>query len=207
MNILLAHNGTDAGLLRPAIESLPGTTGVVESADLETARRHLAERPIGVAVLDLDCDRHQHIDGLNELRRIAPQTPIVVVATRPDPQRLHRALAVGARGILARQSPPEEVHKAVQTVLDGGIYVPPTLLATPAGGESNPALDHPLLKKLTLRQRDVLREVLAGHSNRDVAERLGLTEGTVKIHMTAILKSLGVKSRAQAIVLLGNRAG
>ena len=114
---------------------------------------------------------------------------------------MHAVLDRGALGFIPKSSPNRVMLGALQLILSGGRYLPPGLFSAaamvPASG---------LDLKLTERQRDVLRLIVQGQSNKQICRELGLAEPTVKIHVTAILRALQVTSRAQAIVAV-NRIG
>ncbi len=105
------------------------------------------------------------------------------------------ALAVGVRGYIPKAIGSSELRRALATILAGNIYVPPLLASAATSGPSKDKA-----KRLTPRQRDVLDELVHGGSNKEIARKLGLGEGTVKIHVTALLKTLQLPNRAAAAV-------
>ncbi|MFC7332248.1 LuxR C-terminal-related transcriptional regulator [Rhodocista pekingensis] len=141
------------------------------------------------------------------LRRQFSALSILVVGGE-EPERLRSVLKEGAAGYLWRGDAPDMLAQALETVRGGGIYIPPLLglragrerLMTsagpvPAGFFREDAVDH-----LTPRQRVVLAMIRDRWSNNDIADSLGISIGTVKIHITAVFKALGVRNRTQAMV-------
>jgi DNA-binding NarL/FixJ family response regulator len=117
--------------------------------------------------------------------------PIIILSSSEDPGDVRRALDAGALGYVPKSASPETLLSAVSLVLAGGVYVPTLMLnasETPAASVSG----------LTPRQREVLAAVVGGLSNKDIGRRFGLSEKTVKVHVGAIFRALGVTSRTQA---------
>ena len=131
--------------------------------------------------------------------RVSPRLPIVVLSATHDRATVGSALGAGARGFIAKTSTPEELLDALRTVLGGGSSVT-TDFAPAAAGASVACPDDVL--GLTHRQADVLRLLVQGKPNKLICRDLRLSEGTVKVHVSAILKALNVRSRAQAIAEL-----
>ena len=132
---------------------------------------------------------------------IFPLLPVVVLSATHDRATVGAAMAAGAQGYIAKTSTPDELLDAVRTVLEGGRSVTSRVaaLAPVVGGIAGEALG------LTHRQADVLRLLLQGKPNKLICRDLQLSEGTVKVHVSAILKALNVRSRAQAIAELSRR--
>ncbi|PWC56405.1 response regulator transcription factor [Azospirillum sp. TSO22-1] len=144
--------------------------------------------------------------GIEALREKQPQGKVVVVSASEAHHDVRDALEHGAAGYIPKSSSVKIMLSALDLIFSGGVYVPPTVLregtAADAGGEARagamPPADPALEQLLTQRQREVLERLREGKSNKQIAHELGLSEGTVKIHMTAIFKSLGVRNRTQA---------
>ena len=138
---------------------------------------------------------------LGVLAKRHPDLPAIVVSAMDDDASVRRALAAGASGFVSKASSGEVLALAVREVLEGGM---PTPRASPPGrgGRSRSAAER---YGLTSAQNRVAELLATGGSNREIAAKLGLTEGTVKVHMTAIYRALGVSSRSQALVLLSRR--
>jgi len=111
------------------------------------------------------------------------------------------ALGAGVHGYIPKSLPSAEIANAIRTILEGGIYVPPALgrREPESAARSNEALE---ADKLTSRQKEVLAELLKGRASKEIARTLDIAEGTVKIHLAAIYRALGVRTRAEAIARL-----
>ena len=182
--------------------------GVVmrERADFESALTVLeSEDEFDLILLDLALPGVDGFVGLDILRRRFPTVPVVVVSAFDDPPTVRRVMHLGASGFIPKSFSGQEVLDAVRRVLAGDLFHP---TGTHSGARLDNAIPLPPSGAgispgelgLTDRQTQVLALMVRGHSNRDIAERLGLSEGTVKIHVTAIFKALGVGSRTQALV-------
>lgn len=191
---------------------------VVEAESFGQVRRIIGkQRNFDLIIADLLLPGENGFDGLKELRKILPDSPVVVVSMLDDRFDVIRALDCGASGFIPKSSSSEVMLSALRLVFAGGVYLPPALLADAESAAnsktdgSEDARPRPVRIRsglLTPRQLDVLAELGTGKSNREIARKLGLAEGTVKVHVTAILKTLGVKNRTQAVLAAGefNRA-
>lgn len=163
----------------------------------------LARHPdLALVLLDLALPGAHGLDLLAELRRDLPHLPVVVLSATHDSATVSAALAAGARGFVAKTTDPAVLLEAVRTVLSGGRHVtrdiaPNRPLAI--DGVNVEALG------LTQRQSDVLKLLVQGKPNKLICRDLALSEGTVKVHISAILRALNVHSRAQAIAELARR--
>lgn len=192
------------GLVRLLGQVEPGAQ-VQEGADFEAALNVLDnEGEFDLVLLDLALPGIDGFAGLDILRRRYPAMPVAVVSAFDDLPTITRVLHLGASGFIPKAFSGEALLSAVREVLAGNIFRPT--------GQSSSQLDDmtpvPPSKSgvrpdeigLTDRQGQVLALMVRGMSNRDIADQLGLSEGTVKIHATAVFKTLGVNSRTQALV-------
>ena len=188
--------------LAHALPQLHGPLEVLGAVDRDEALTALARHPdCALVLLDLTLPGAHGLDLLVEMRRAHPQLPIVVLSATHDRATVGAALAAGAHGYIAKTSTPDELLDAVRTVLGGGSSVTTDFapLAPVIGGVPGQSLG------LTHRQADVLRLLIQGKPNKLICRDLRLSEGTVKVHVSAILKALNVRSRAQAIAELTRR--
>ncbi len=162
------------------------------------------EQDFDMVLLDLGLPGVDGLTCLGIIRQHFPATPVVIVSAYDDAHTVNRALKNGASGFVPKAYSSDRLIAALRDVLDGRIFVPEQLIPvsrdgdlphSPIGGEA-----YPSEFGLTERQTEVLSLMAHGKSNRSIAEQLGLSEGTVKIHITAIFKALGVSSRTQALV-------
>lgn len=144
-------------------------------------------------------------DGISiipELRDTANGAPVVVISGSARTADVQRALEMGAASYVPKTVGAQELLTALRRVLAGESYLPAVLLAAMAPVDKTPTLSgQTKLDKLTERQRDVLRLLNQGLSNKGIANHLDLCEGTVKLHVSAIMRTLGVRNRTEAVVM------
>lgn len=192
------------GLVR-LLAQLEEETEVFESADFESALTILDnDGDFDLVLLDLALPGIDGFAGLDILRRRYPAMPVAVVSAFDDTPTVNRVLNLGASGFIPKALSGEGLLSAVRDVLAGSIYRPcgqpiARLDDAPPVPPSQVGV-RPEEIGLTERQAQVLCLMVRGLSNRDIAEQLELSEGTVKIHATAVFKALGVNSRTQALV-------
>jgi DNA-binding NarL/FixJ family response regulator len=180
--------------LAAVLRQLAGVTEVLEAADGEPGLQLLAQHPDVAGVLvDLRMAGLAGLPTLARLRALRPQMPVMVVSASEDPADVRRAMAAGASGYLPKSAGRSTLLAAVQLVLAGERYVPPLLLEQ---GDAPPAAT---LTGLTPRQLEVLGLLCQGHANREIGVALSMHEKTVKAHVSAIFKVLGVVNRSQAV--------
>lgn len=176
---------------------------ILGAANREETLTVLARHPdCALVLLDLALPGAHGLDLLAELRRSFPRLPLVVLSATHDRATIGAALAAGARGFVAKTSDPAALLDAVRTVLSGGAHftrdIAPTRV-TIVDGVSIEVLG------LTQRQSEVMLLLAQGKPNKLICRDLRLSEGTVKVHVSAILKALNVHSRSQVIVELARR--
>lgn len=199
----------DEPMVRRGVHSVLATTPdlevVAEAADgrqaVDLAHRH---RP-DVAVLDIRMPRMDGVRAAAEIRRTVPATGVVMLTTFGEDDNILRALGDGAAGFLVKSGEPEELIAGVRAVAGGAAYLSPTIAARvvhhlTAGGAGGAAARR-RVAALTPREREVLAFLAAGSTNGQIARRLGVVEGTVKAHVSAVLAQLGVGNRAAAAVV------
>lgn len=145
---------------------------------------------------------------LQRLRQLRPGLRILALSASEDPDDVRHALASGAHGFIHKSADSKTLFAALSSVMQGHGYLPPTFdsLATADNTHGSNDDDASLLSRLTPRQTEVLRLMCDGLRNGEIAEQLGMTEKTVKAHVTAVLSGLGVLNRTQA-TLVARRAG
>ncbi|MBX9800668.1 MAG: response regulator transcription factor [Burkholderiaceae bacterium] len=145
---------------------------------------------------------------LQRLRQLRPGLRILALSASEDPDDVRHALASGAHGFIHKSADSKTLFAALSSVMQGHGYLPPTFdsLATSDNTHGSNDDDASMLSRLTPRQTEVLRLMCDGLRNGEIAEQLGMTEKTVKAHVTAVLSGLGVLNRTQA-TLVARRAG
>lgn len=162
---------------------------------------------LSLVLFDLHLDSD---DGLSNVRRMIEAldgVPLIVISASDESADVIDSVRAGAKGYLLKSGSSALLEHAIQLVLSGETYVPMprTVLVSAATAEPDRPTNH-MLDRLTDRQRDVFQLLLAGHSNKEIARSLGVLEGTVKVHVRAIMQKLGVKNRTQVAVAAA-RAG
>ncbi|MCA0176854.1 MAG: response regulator transcription factor [Proteobacteria bacterium] len=209
--------------LRAIIESICAGLRVSTATAADQARSVLAREPEhDLVLLDLELDDTPGFTLLAEWREAYPELPVVVMSRADRAEDVVQAIDLGAMGFLPKRLSTAALADALQLVLAGGIYVPPVDTAAaasaaahapqaPRSGSVAPLDAIPYDKLgITPRQADVLAMLLQGRSNKDIARRLDLSVETVKDHVGAVLRALGVTSRTQAVLAvseLTQRAG
>ncbi|ENO90669.1 LuxR family DNA-binding response regulator [Thauera linaloolentis 47Lol = DSM 12138] len=195
----------DHALVREAMaQSLARLQPGLECVEASSADQALAcldaDGDIDLAVIDLMLPDMNGFSLLAVLAKRFPEVPAVVVSAIDDEVSVRRAIKAGASGYVSKSSSSEVLLQAVRGVLDGGVHLPDDKSATqPARRARMPASER---YGLTAAQGRVLELLAAGKTNREIADLLGVSEGTVKVHMTAIFRALDVSSRAQALVVM-----
>jgi DNA-binding NarL/FixJ family response regulator len=188
-----------------------GFAEVVETGSLDAALDQLSTRrgAVTLALFDLAMPGMEGPGSLSAVRECFPSVKVAVVSASTERNKILTALEVGVHGYVPKGIGSAELTRAVGMILDGQIFVPASLAVLDGAGP-RPALEvrpaaldgrQPRLPDLTPRQRDVLALLVEGRSNKEIARRLQLGEGTVKVHMAALLRSLGVQNRAAAAVV------
>lgn len=172
---------------------------LLEAGDLTEARAVLQAHPdVKLALLDLNLGDRQGLDTLEQWRAIAPDVPVVVLSADDRPATIVSAIDRGAAGFIPKTAQAATMQDALRRVLAGEVYLPGLLEAEDESPES--------LLGLSERQLDVLRLLIEGKPNKEICRMLVLSESTVKTHLSAIFRKLGVGSRTQAVVAVA-RAG
>jgi DNA-binding NarL/FixJ family response regulator len=166
-----------------------------EASSFREAFDHASAAPdLDLVTLDIYLPDSNDLSALLRFRAKLPATPVVVISAIEERETMLRAMLCGAVGFIPKASSMETMIQALQVVLAGGLYLPPGTGQHPRAG------DHPPADALTPRQAAVLQKLVEGKSNKQIARELAISDMTVKAHVTAILRSLGVETRAQAIV-------
>jgi DNA-binding NarL/FixJ family response regulator len=201
----------DHPLFREAISSViaSGFVGseIIETDDLDKALDITRENDdFDLILLDLNMPGMHGLNGLITLRNEAPTIPVVIVSAEEDKQVVLQAITYGAVGFITKSSPRQQMTDAIQQILNGNVYLPSDIIRTGKESshrrsrrEDNP-ISPELLNSLTRRQLLVLERMSKGESNKQVAYNLNIAETTVKAHVSAILRKLGVHNRVQAIL-------
>ncbi len=158
------------------------------------------DQDFDLILLDLQMPGWPGFVGIQQICEVQAGTPVVIVSASESQSDVRAALDAGASGYIPKSSSVKIMLSALNLVFSGGVYVPPAAIQAETHGGGGQVSGPPGSPALTQRQRDVLRCLREGKSNKQIAYELGLSEGTVKIHVTAVMRSLGVRNRTQAVI-------
>ncbi len=189
--------------LRTLLSTRPGLDIVGEAANgVEAVDRARALQP-QVVLMDLRMPVLGGVEATRRLRAADPRCQVIVLTTFDDDEEVFDALRAGAVGYLLKDAPSEKLVEAIGAAARGESFLQPSIAAKVVAefsrlSPARPAARRALVEPLSERERDVLRQLANGKSNKEIAAALHLAEGTVKNHMTNVLGKLGVLDRTQA---------
>lgn len=170
-----------------------------EAGALEELSAIMERGGVDLVLLDLTMPRVQGFSGLMYLRALNPSIPVVIVSANESPAVIRRCMEFGASGFIPKSLPVSRIRDAIAAILNGEIWVPAEIdLGQSANGKNAQLADR--LSSLTPQQFRVLMMLGEGLLNKQIAFQLGVSEATVKAHVSAILQKLGVESRTQAVI-------
>jgi DNA-binding NarL/FixJ family response regulator len=191
------------GALREAVAALFDRADVDEAGTFEEVSEVLERGgEIDLILLDLSMPGVRGFSGLMYLRAQYPSLPIVVVSANDDPAVIRRCMEFGASGFIPKTLGVEALRAAIARVLQGEVWTPPDVDLTRNTDAETAALIA-RLSTLTPQQVRVLMMLSGGLLNKQIAYELGVSEATIKAHVSAILQKLGVESRTQAVIAAG----
>ncbi|WP_233080669.1 response regulator transcription factor [Rheinheimera soli] len=186
-----------------AISNTFVTKATIETDSFEATCEALLEHPdADLLLLDLHMPGNCGFLGLIQLRKQYPTLPIVVISASDDVDVIKRVMAFGASAFIPKSSHPAEIGKALNAVIDGELWVPPAIRGQVMNQQQHqPDLDLAAkVAELTPQQYKVLFYLTEGWLNKQIAYDLHISEATVKAHITAIFRKLGVTNRTQVVI-------
>ena len=199
------------GGLTQLVKLVEENVEVVETNDYKQTLELLSQdQVVDLLLLDLLMPGMNGVEGISNICKRWPEIPVIVVSAKEDMGTIRSALAAGAMGYIPKTSSPEVMMSAIKLVISGGVYIPPHVLG--AGTLSEDRLQEQNIAvspeenfkvgygMLTERQLEVLDLMAFGKSNKEIANDLGLTTGTVKMHSSRIFKTLNVQNRTEAVM-------
>ena len=207
----------DHGLFRTGLSLLLkdrlGAKEIIEVSDFDDAIDRLASEPdIKLALFDLSMPGMSGPESLVAVKETYPDVRIAVVSASDDRDHVLAAILIGLHGYIPKSLPEEEIVRALQQICAGRVYVPPLKIAsagqpnrTGSDAEPNgpaPAAVEFSIDDLTPRQRDVVRCILRGRSNKEIARELDIAEGTVKVHLGVLFAKFAARNRTELATLV-----
>ncbi len=194
------------GLLA-TLSGLGAETKTIGVPDANEAIGVLEKEDVDMMILDLMLPGTKGQTFLPLVRRRFPTVPVVVLSALDDADTVSKVMKAGASGFVSKAGSSTELLDALRAVLSGEIYLPQKLQELASRSESPQIEGKPVAQRfgLTAAQARVLDLLAEGRSNRQIGELLGLTEGTVKIHVSAIMKAMGVSNRAEAALMASRK--
>ena len=187
--------------LRQTLEPHFPEARIVEAGTLDQVAAAIeATADPDLVLFDLNMPGARGFSGLMYLRAEYPAVPVCVISASEDSETIRRSLALGAIGFVPKSSPPAAIREAIEAILNGGAWTPPGLELGRAQ-ELDELADR--LKSLTPQQLRVLMMMGEGLLNKQIAYELGVSEATVKAHVSAVLQKLGVENRTKAVLAAG----
>ncbi|AGT07270.1 response regulator transcription factor [Paracoccus aminophilus] len=192
------------------LQTVEGIETVEHCETLEAALSRIEVGPApDIVFLDLHLPDVTGLEGLMALRQAAPLLPVVIVTSAAEPRTVRSALLAGAAGFLSKHSRRDLFHTALETIGRGQVFVPEVSLSALIDAKKLTPQDEAIrrLSQLTRQQAKILEQVCAGKMNKQIAHDMSIAETTVKAHITAIMRKLGVYSRTQAVLMAREAQG
>ncbi len=195
------------GALSQALRASFESAEIIEAGTLDELTDRLATAgETDLILLDLTMPGVQGVSGLLYLRAQHPEVPVVIVSASDDAATIRHCLDCGASGFIPKSQPVESIRDAIRKIIGGEVWLPPDIdLSTMPSGESTELVSR--LATLTPQQVRVLMMLGEGLLNKQIAYKLGVSEATIKAHVSAILQKLGVDSRTQAVIAINKIGG
>jgi DNA-binding NarL/FixJ family response regulator len=182
--------------VKKILDEQPGPITFGEASIAPEALRLVREQDWDVVVLDLSLGERSGLELLKELKQLRPRLPVLILSMHSEEQYARRAFKAGAAGYITKGSPREELVKAINKVIEGGVYISPALaerLVIDLGNDTDRA-PH---EALSNREFEVMRLIASGKTVGEIAEMLGLSDKTISTYRARILEKTGMKTNAE----------
>jgi DNA-binding NarL/FixJ family response regulator len=195
------------GALSQALSNAFENAEILEAGSLDDVTVRLGtEGDTDLILLDLTMPGVHGVSGLLYLRAEHPEVPVAIVSASDDAATIRQCLDCGASGFIPKSQPVEAIREAIRTIMGGEVWLPPDVdVRTPVPDETASLVSR--LSTLTPQQVRVLMMLGEGLLNKQIAFKLGVSEATIKAHVSAILQKLGVDSRTQAVIAINKIGG
>jgi len=199
------HPLVQAALSASLQQALPGAqvrgAGTIEGLVVELSR---AADDIDLVLLDLSIPGSSGFVGLLLLLRRFPTLPVAILSAKDDPSTIRKAIHLGASGYIPKTLSLDAITEAVRRILSGDVWIPPGVAEEQASSSDKDVTER--LLALSPQQLRILSRVVEGKQNKRIAFELGIAEQTVKVHVSTILRALGVHRRTEAAILVERSA-
>ena len=177
---------------------------ITESSDLDTTLAALEQHAdVDLLLLDINMPGSQDLFGLVSVREKYPSVPVAMVSASEDPDTISKAIGHGASAYIPKSVSPRDIYQALNAVIEGDKWVPEAVRRQLKPVDDEEKTLAAKIATLTPQQYKVLCYLREGLLNKQIGYELGVTEATVKAHITAIFRKLGVSNRTQAVIVLG----
>ncbi len=195
----------DHPLIRSALREMLGVIAeridLIEASNPDDGLSVLEERPdIDLIFLDLHFSQHDGLAFVEKFRSAAPAIPLIIYTMHEDVHTLKQALACGAAGIVPKTHSAKLLQRAIELVMEGGVYVPPDLAHQLVSPKASPS-GRPQSVAMSQQQWRILELLAQGLPNKEIARKLGIASSTVKNQLTIVFEKLGVSNRTQAAMV------
>jgi DNA-binding NarL/FixJ family response regulator len=182
--------------VKKILDEQPGTTAYGEASAAQEALKLVREQDWDVLVLDLSLGDRSGLEVLKEVKQMRPHLPILILSMHAEEQYARRAFKAGATGYITKYSPRAELVKAINKVIEGGVYISPALaerlvidLGSRTGGAPHETLSD--------REFEVMRLIASGKTVGEIAHMLSLSDRTISTYRARILEKMGMKTNAE----------
>ncbi len=187
--------------IKEALQASQGDTSFLEASSFETLQKLVDDNPdVDLVLLDLHMPGVSGFAGLVYLCKRYPSVPVVIISANEDPVVIQRALEHGAAGFIPKSSDIKTITSAIEDILMGEVWAPESTQSSLPGTNVSELALAERMAQLTPQQFKVLMSVSQGLLNKQIAYDMGISEATVKAHVTAIMNKLGVSNRTQAVL-------
>ena len=181
--------------LRALIETLGGIEVSIEAQDGDELLTALRRQPVDVVVCDIRMPRRSGLEVVRALRDLGDMTPVLLLTTFDDPALLRAAVSAKAQGFMLKDAEPEVLKQTLLRLAGGETLLTPCSLPAAVPGDVLP-----VTARLSPRELAILRCVAGGYSNKEIGKTLGISDGTVKNHLSDILRKLEARDRTHAVL-------
>lgn len=183
------------------LEQIDDSISILQSSNISDMQEVLSSTPdIDFLIIDIDMANQTAQETIEKIKKDKPNIKIIAISSSEEIRNIKKILSLGVKGYIPKKLDSNILSGALKLILDGGTYIPPVFLDNNLKNNNFLATSTPLQKNLTNRQSQVLDLIAQGKSNKQIAYDMGVSEATVKLHINALLRSLKVNNRTQAVI-------